>query len=323
MKNLLLILVLLVGVSHAKSITDDYGNIVEVPDTINSIYIASPPITMSLLAFDPSLIVALNSPWLPIQEPFVGAAIDKKVAGGFFGQGEIPNYEILALSKPDVILLWGRTNGIQNVKKKLEMLGIPVLLVRNDTINNLISQFKLYGELTGNTKRANELIAYTKETLSLIDSVQEKLATYKPIRYYFAQGIDGLFSECAGSFHLQPFNYAGATNALDCKLSSNFGMEKISPETIMMADPDVIIAMEPSFYNSIKTNPHFASLRAVKEGKVYLVPTRGFNFITRPPSFMRLMGIRWLIHTFYPNLLKGSLEEEQIRFDEIFFKNLP
>lgn len=321
MKNLIFIFILFIGVSHAKIITDDYGNKVEVPDKIKTIYAASPPLTMSLLAFDPSVIAALNSSWNPLQEPFAGVAKDKMIAGGFFGQGNTPNFEVLAHSKPDVIIMWGRMNGSKNVKQKLQMLSIPVLMVRNDSINDLISQFNLYGELTGNTKRADELIAYTKETLSLIDSLQDKLNQNKPVRYYFAQGVDGLFSECEGSFHLEPFTYAGAKNALDCKMSSNYGMEKLSAETIMMADPDVIIVMEPIFYKSIKTNPHFAHLRAVKNDKVYLVPTRGFNFITRPPSFMRLMGIRWLIHTLYPNLLDGSLEEEQKRFDEIFFKN--
>lgn len=320
MRNLLFIFVLLVGVSHAKNITDDYGNTVEVPDVIESIYALSPPITMSLVAFDASLIGALNSPWKPHEIPFVGTSKDKLIAGGFFGQGQTPNYEVIAKAKPDVIIMWARMNGSDAANKRLEMLGIPVLLIRNDTIKDLISQFRFYGELTGNHKRADELIAYTQETLSLIDSLQVKLAKHKPIRYYFAQGIDGLNSECEGSFHLEPFHYAGAKNALDCKMSSNFGMEKVSPEIVMISDPDVIIAMEPAFYNSIKTNPHFASLRAVKENKVYLVPTRGFNFISRPPSFMRLMGIRWLIHTFYPNLLENSLEEEQAKFDKIFFK---
>jgi len=305
---------------QARVITDDYGREVQIPEKITKIYASSPPLTMSLLAFDPDLIAAINRPWNEMQKAYVGSAVDKPVAGGFFGQGQRPNFEVLAHSKPDVIIMWGRMNGAQNVVQKLSKLGIAVLMVRNDSIKDLISQFELYAKLTGNTQRAKELIDYTQETLSLIESLQDKLAQHKPVRYYFAEGVDGLFSECKGSFHLEPFTYSGAANALDCEMSSNYGMEKMSMESIVMADPDVIVAMEPFFVENIKQNAHFKHLRAVRDKEVYLVPSLPFNYISRPPSFMRLMGIRWLIHNFYPELLEISLDEEQKRFEKIFFK---
>lgn len=321
MRIFIFIAVLLTLGLEARVITDDYGREVEVPETVTKIYAASPPLTMSLLAFDPGVIAALNFSWSEQQKPYVGEAYDRPVAGGFFGQGMRPNFEVLAESKPDVIIMWGRMNGAQKIVQKLEKLGIPVLMVRNDSIRDLVGQFELYGKLTGNTKRAEALVAYTRETLSLIDALQEKLAQRKPVRYYFAEGADGLFSECRGSFHLEPFGYSGAENALDCQMSSNYGMEKMSAESVVMADPDVIVAMEPLFAEGIEKNPHFQHLRAVRNKKVYLVPSTPFNYISRPPSFMRLLGIRWLIHAFYPELLEVSPEEEKARFEKIFFKN--
>jgi len=318
----LLILGLLILSLEAKIVTDDYGRDVEVPEKITKIYSATPPLSMSLLAFDPGLISALNTPYNDKQKPYVGSAYNKPVAGGFFGQGQRPNFEVLAHSKPDVIIMWGRMTGAERILKRFEKLGIPVLMIRNDSIKDLISQFELYGKLTGDKQRADELIKYTQETLSMIDSLQDKLSKKKPVRYYFAQGVDGLYSECRGSFHLEPFSYSGAVNALDCDMSSNYGMEKMSMESILMADPDVIVAMERLFVKKIKQNPHFKNLRAVKNNKVYLVPSTPFNYITRPPSFMRLMGIRWLIHTFYPEILDISLEDEQKRFEKIFFKEM-
>ncbi len=322
MKVLFLTFALLVLGIEARIITDDYGRDVEVPELITKIYAASPPLTMSLLAFDPKVIAALNTPWNEAQRPYVGVAFDKPVAGGFFGQGMRPNFEVLAEAKPDVILMWGRMNGAEQIVHKLGKLGIPVLMVRNDSIKDLLTQFELFGELTGNKKRAKELQKYTQETLSLIDSLQEKLSKHKPVRYYFAQGLDGLFSECKGSFHLEPFSYSGAENALDCKMSSNYGMEKISMESVVMADPDVIVAMEPLFVEGIENNPHFKHLRALRNKELYLVPSTPFNYISRPPSFMRLMGIRWLIHSFYPEILDISLGDEQKRFEKVFFKDI-
>ena len=131
--------------------------------------------------------------------------------------------------------------------------------------------------------------------------------------------MDGLNSECAGSFHLEPFKFAGAKNALDCKLSSNYGMEKISQESIILSNPDVIIAMESVFADNLPKNPQLKNIKAVRDGKVFTVPSTPFNYISRPPSFMRLLGIRWLINSFYPSLLEKPFAQEKEEFEKLFF----
>ncbi|MFA6760052.1 MAG: ABC transporter substrate-binding protein [Sulfuricurvum sp.] len=310
--RVLLLFALLFELLSARVVVDDYGNSVEVGESVKRIVAASPQLTMSLLAFDPDLIAGINSPFFEDQKSFVGSAYDKPVVGGFMGEGNIINLEVLATLKPDVVLLWGGSSRAKEQKEMIESLGLSVLMVRNDKIDDLSNQFRLIGELSGDKTRADELIAYTKESLDLVKTLGKKLEDKKAIRYYFAQGVDGLSSECDGSFHLEPFNLSGAKNALDCKLSSNYGMEKISPEILLLSDPDVIVAMERSFVKNIANNSHFKSLRAVKEGRVFLVPSEPFNYISRPPSFMRLLGIRWLIASFYPEVYSfdaGSFEK--------------
>jgi len=304
----------------ARTITDDYGRVVEIPDNITKIYAASPPITMSLLAFNPDLVAGLNMKFNETQKKFVGSAYDKKVVGGFFGQGNTSNFEILLSIKPDLVVMWGRMSGSEKILDKFEKFKIPVILVKNENIYDLISQFEIYAEITGDKARADELIAYTKKSLNLVKELQDDLAKRKIIRYYYAQGVDGLYSECDGSFHIEPFNYAGAKNILQCKMSSNYGMEKVTLETVLMGDPDVIVTMEKSFFDSIYSNPQWTTLRAVKEKKVFLVPSSPFNYISRPPSFMRLLGIRWLIDSFYPTLRQNSFESEKEEFEKLFFK---
>jgi len=316
--TLLIFLLILSNSSEARTITDDFGRVVTIPEKITKIYSSSPPLTISLTAFDPTLVAGLNFPFKPDQKPYVGIAASRPVVGGYFGQGNTPNIEILASLKPDVILMWGNATGSENQLKQLSALGIPVLMVRNDSINDLVSEFTLLGKLTGNTKRASELIAYTKETLGLIQSLQAKVNARKDVRYYFAEGLDGMSSECEGSRHLEPFTYSGAKNALNCKVSSTYGMEKISMETILLSDPDVIVAMEESFASSLKSNPQWKNLRAVKTAHVLTVPNVPFNYISRPPSLARLMGIRWLIHTFYPDLI-APIDQEKKRFEKLFF----
>jgi len=323
MKNILFALAIIFSVNiNARTITDDHGRVVEVPEHITKIYAASPPLTMSLLAFNPDLVAGLNSPFNEMQKKYVASAYNKPVVGGFMGQGNIPNFEILAGIKPDVIIMWTRMRGYEKILTKFEKMGIPVLLVNNESIYDLITQFELFAKLTGDTTRADELIAYTKKSLSLIESLKKELSKQKEVRYYFAQGLDGLSSECEGSFHLEPFKYAGAKNALDCRMSSNYGMEKISMESVILSNPDVIVAMERTFTDTLMQNPQWRNLRAVKEGKVFTVPATPFNYISRPPSFMRLLGIRWLIDSFYPSLLEKPFEEEKKEFEKLFFPQL-
>jgi len=319
MKILLSLLLIFLLSLNARVITDHYERVVEVPQSVTKIFVASPSLSLNLLAFDANLVSGLNAPFSQEQKPYVGSAFDEPVVGGLFGAGQTLNYERVAALKPDVVVVWGRMSGVEKIVQKFSALKLPVLLVKNDSIKDLRIQFELYGELSGNTKRANELIAYTEETLRLIEASQTRLSQSAPLRYYFAEGLEGLSSECDGSFHLEPFLYAGAKNALDCKMSSNYGMEKVSAEQVILSDPDVIIAMEREFYKNIEKNPRFASLRAVKEKRVYLVPSEPFNYVTRPPSFMRLMGIRWLIGIFHPEILPEGNDAELKRFQEIFF----
>lgn len=319
MKNILILFFIFAALLQARIIEDHHGRKVEIPEHITKIYAASPPLAMSLLAFNPDLIAGLNTPFNEEQKKYVGSAFSKPIVGGFMGEGKTPNFEILANIKPDVVLIWARMQGSEKIVNKLKNLGIPVLYVKNESIYDLIAQFELYAKLSGDTKRAEELIAYTKKSLSLVESLQDELSKQKQVRYYFAQGLDGLSSECEGSFHLEPFSYAGAKNALNCKMSSNYGMEKISMETILLSNPDVIVAMEKQFIDNISQNPQFKNLRAVKDGKIFLVPSHPFNYISRPPSFMRLLGIRWLIKSFYPSLLKQSFEDEKKEFEKLFF----
>lgn len=318
MRVLLIILFFVISL-YSRTIVDDYGRTVEIPEHITKIYAASPPITMSLLAFNPDLIIGLNSTYNDQQKKYAGSAVNKRVVGGFFGQGKTPNFEILLSIKPDVVVMWGRMSGSEKILDKFKKFGIPVILVKNENIYDLISQFEMYAKLTGDRARADELIAYTKKSLSLVEEMQSELRKQKTVSYYFAQGVDGLYSECEDSFHVEPFKYAGAKNVLDCKMSSNYGMERIPLEGVLLSDPDVIVAMEKTFVDSVYDNPQWSTLRAVKEKRVFLVPSYPFNYIARPPSFMRLLGIRWLINSLYPTLASKTFLEEKEEFESLFF----
>jgi len=56
----------------------------------------------------------------------------------------------------------------------------------------------------------------------------------------------------------------------------------------------------------------------VKDKRVYLIPRDPMNWFDRPPSFMRLIGARWLAHCFYPEKYPWNPEKETQTFYSLF-----
>ncbi|WP_249322077.1 hypothetical protein [Campylobacter sp. RM16191] len=59
-------------------------------------------------------------------------------------------------------------------------------------------------------------------------------------------------------------------------------------------------------------------LDAVKNKKVYYIPREPFSWFDRPPSFMRFLGIKWLINLAYPEAFKFDIESEAREFYKLF-----
>ncbi len=60
-------------------------------------------------------------------------------------------------------------------------------------------------------------------------------------------------------------------------------------------------------------------ISAVKNNRVYQIPVEPFSYIDRPPCFMRILGLKWLLSICYPNLYKKDFEQEKLDFLKLFF----
>ena len=59
-------------------------------------------------------------------------------------------------------------------------------------------------------------------------------------------------------------------------------------------------------------------MKAVKDKKVYLIPHAPFNWFDRPPSFMRILGLKWLTNILYPKEYKIDIVKEAKDFYRLF-----
>src|SRR4030095_15876234 len=121
-------------------------------------------------------------------------------------------------------------------------------------------------------------------------------------------GPRGVETAARGSINVESRERMGARNVAE-QLGSA-GVSAVSPEQVLAWDPEIIIAIDPAFVAAVRTDPVWRSVRAVREGRVYLVPQAPFPWVDFPPSVNRLIGLRWLGRIFYHDLFHEHLTSQ-------------
>jgi len=316
----LMCLFLLIGL-EAREIVDMSGRKVEIPEKITKVFGTSPPTTYMIYTLDDSLIVGLNfnhakgnNASSNLLSPHFMAL---PIVGGLQGGGNNMNRETLLSLHPDVVFSWNNNASGGLAQYLLESSRIPTVNVDLEGIESLPKAYLFLGSVLGKEERARVLSAYASRAL---EKTQEIVHAHQAKRFvvYYAQGVDGLATECDNSFHYQAIKYAGGINPHLCEMKTGFGQEKVSLEQVLLYNPDVIIAQEKDFVENVKKDSRWQSVKAIKEGKVFLVPKVPFNWIDRPPSFMRLLGVRWLTHVLYNTPNTAQFKREMQEFYQLF-----
>lgn len=223
------------------------------------------------------------------------------------------NFETLIKAKPDLVFA-----GVTSLKtnKRIEALGIPLftLGIGRHTVDTLLHEFHQVGIFLGREKKADGLIAYWREKLQ---SVEEKLppkAQRKKVLY--VNGSHIISSEGKGWWGDDFITHAGGINIAEgLKVKGD-----ISSELLLAFNPDVIIISNNKNFRtspeSLRLNPMYKNLTAVRNGEVYLSPVGGFWWDR--PSPESILGILWLAKVLYPEEMQTiDLKAEA----EDFFKD--
>ena len=319
----LAVLLLFPGFSRAADIVDMVGRTVRIPDKPTKIFCASPPALYLLYAVDASLAAGLNFPFTEQEKIHLRSDFTNlPVLGGWFGQGRTPNLESVLAAKPDFILAWYWHQSAANdvVEETAKTLGLPLVYVRLDTLDHYIEAFQFLGRILDQEKRGNTLATAAWRILADVAPVVESIPDDEKVWVYYAQGPDGLKTECDTSVHAELINFAGGRNIRSCPAKNSFGMESVSIEDVILGAPEVILAKERIFYDTVARSPAWSHVRAVCEQKVILIPDMPFNWFDRPPSFMRILGLCWLTNTLYPDRFPRDMIKEVREFYHLFLE---
>jgi iron complex transport system substrate-binding protein len=308
-------------VSEAREITDMMGRKVTILDTIKKVYAPSPYGSYALYSIDPSLVCGLIFPIKDEDKKFVNPALrDLPVIGSLSGQGQTTNIEVLVKAKPDLLIMWSAKKSAMDNKAEelLKKLNIPYVYAVAESLYDYPEVYRFLGNVLNRQEKSDKLAAYIQKTLTNAKAAVDRVPVAKRSSVFYAEGVDGLSTECNDSIHVELLKIAGDRDVHRCHTASHMGMEKVSLEQVMMYAPDIIVAQENAFYDSVMKDPGWQNVKAVKDGKVYLIPRAPYNWFDRPPSFMRIMGLNWLMIRMYPSEYKIDIIKEARDFYKLF-----
>jgi iron complex transport system substrate-binding protein len=317
----LLMILAFAGQSRAREITDMFGRKFSIADRLQKVYSASPPTTNLLYAIDPGILAGLNAPLRENEKRYLRKEIQSlPVLGGWFGQANTPNIEMILKAKPELVVVQKFGSAFTSKTNEMIMKSVPapVVSVKLRTIFDYPEAILFLGGLLGREARGRELASYAQRTISDMTVFAAATPAPKRVSVYYAEGVDGLNTDCDASMHTELINLTGGRNVHHCEARDVYGMEKVNLEQIMLYDPEVILVMEVSFFNRIFSDRRWQQIRAVKNKRVYLIPNQPFNWFDRPPSFMRLLGAKWLANLLYPERYRIDIVKEARQFYKLF-----
>jgi iron complex transport system substrate-binding protein len=305
-------------------ITDMANREVKIPKNISRIFCSDWTATMMMYSLAPNLLIGRNSEPTVYEKQYVTSYFYHLPALGYLFNGKSSvNIEQVINLNPDILLcpLFQHTSPA-NIKEFEDFgarIGIPVVMVNLD-LEKLPQAYCFLGQLLHRSNYAKKLASYCKQTLALADSLKRTIK--KPVSFYIAEGRNGLQTIPRNSTHSQIFKKTGLSNV--AKIKDHFGYKDISinMEQIISWNPDFIIINQRSTSDdaaSIENNKLWQTLRAVQNGQIIQVPNQPFNWIGRPPSINRLIGIKWLIASIYPGTTNLNINEEINYFYKLFY----
>lgn len=308
--------------TQTREITDMAGRTMTIPSEIETAFSTNPVSAIYLYTLVPDKLLGWNYELNDIEKSII---LEKYHDLPNFGMGDAINYEAVIAANPTIAFCASSINdgAVDEADSLAESLGIPVVVVDSD-LEAAPEAYRFMGELFGVEEQAEQLAVYAEKTFEDIAALD--IPEEEKVRMYYGNGEDSLETAPAGSSHGAIIDMVNAINVADLELGDGSRVG-ISLEQLLAWDPDVIIVNgEPksnlsggSAADAILNDPDFASLKAVKEGKVYGTPNAPFSWVDRPPGPNRIVGIRWLSGLIYPEYLNFDVDDAVREFFQLFY----
>lgn len=301
--------------------TDSVGREVEIPKKIDRVAPSGALAQLVLYTVNPDKIIG----WSKNPGEITAKYMDEKYHslpefGQFYGKNASLNVEALIKAKPDIIIDIGEKK--KTVKEDMDQIqqktNIPTIFIEA-TLDNMDKAYETLGEVISEQDRAKLLGEYCKKT---VDEAKEKSASIddnKRVKVYYGVGEDALQTNAKGSIHADVIEVVGAINVAEVEKIGSGGGSQVSPEQIILWNPDAIILSPGESYDKIGSHDSWKDVKAIKDNKYYDIPLGPYNWMGGPPSVNRVIGIKWLGNLLYPDVYDYDMVKEAKEFYKLFY----
>lgn len=217
---------------------------------------------------------------------------------------DLDNPEKFIAARPDLILVRPMLeNRHPELFTSLQKARITIVSLQPTDIGQMYAYWRDLGKLTGKTKEAEAMIETFKSGLAQVRDKFKDIPENKRPRVYFESIHEMMRTFSPQSISLFSLKSAGGINiAVDAvpRHSTNiadYGKERILSHA---GDIDVFLAQTGRMNRvdkmMILEEPGFQSIKAIKDGRVYLIDEKQVS----RPTLRLLLGIRKLNEMLYP-----------------------
>lgn len=206
-----------------------------------------------------------------------------------------PNAEAIVAANPDLVIGYGKLHG--KLAQMLEANHIPVYLLNLASYDDVREAIRLCGEVSGHNERAAEV----QEELARRMQQEIDRAPREPVRVAILFGTSQAVTlDYETSIASDVARRLGFTDVFAGRDQTKSGrLAPFSLEALAAADPDVIFLrtmarhgeLNGVFDKALLDQPAWATLRAVRNGRVYQLPQELF---TSNPGVAYPQSVRYM-----------------------------
>jgi iron complex transport system substrate-binding protein len=272
----------------------------------------------------PQRIVVLNSSNMEMLYAVGGKAVGRPESTGMptallnkvkslpsVGETPNPSVEKIVSLKPDLVI------GVNvmfhhAIIPPLEKAGIPMVLLSINSYDDILNKLRIYGTITGNKKKAEAVVKGIEKRVAEIKNKIKKRYQKESPKVVILWGSTQSFNmSLPSSFVGNIVEILGGDNiARDVKpLNAMPQYAPLSPEYVMSKDPDVMLVIthgdgdkvKEKFKREITRHPAWKELRAVKEGRLFILPYELFGV---NPAVRVADAVAHIARLMYPEAFK-------------------
>lgn len=219
-----------------------------------------------------------------------------------------PDVEKIVAAHPDVVLSFEKTTA-----DILSANGVPTVLLRIQTPDDVKKGVQLVGNLLGNAAIGDRYAEYFDATLARIAERVDAIPADKRPTALYINPANMTQPHLVAEWWLKA---GGARSVTDDGRTEE--VLTLSTETVVAANPTYIVLSDPGHIEALKENATLAQLDAVKAGRILVAPMGAHTWGNRTAE--QVLTVLWAASQFHPDVFPHSeLVSEVKTFYATFF----